>query len=71
MLTREQFEKLKHKPNPSIQDVAVLLVTVEQLFRRNDIQASELKEALKNLAIVRERLEWYRMMTIKDVSQGN
>jgi len=68
MLTREKFEGLKHKKTPSMQDVAVLLVTVEQLFKINDDQAKELKTCLKSLATLQKQLEWYRKTTIKGLA---
>ncbi len=71
MLNQKQFDKLKHKKQPSMQDVAVLIVTVEQLFRTNDIQAAELNKCLKSLDVLKKRLAWYRKTTIKEVMSEN
>tara|TARA_R110000824_G_scaffold284108_1_gene472395 strand:+ start:30 stop:236 length:207 start_codon:yes stop_codon:yes gene_type:complete len=68
MLTREKLEKLKHKQSPSMQDVAVLLVTAERLFKINDDQAAELKTCLNSLARLKKQLDWYRQTTIKEIS---
>ena len=72
MLNREQFDKLKHKARPTMQDVAVLIVTVEQLLRTNDLQAIELKRCLKSLDALGSRLRWYQTaMTIKEATRGD
>ena len=68
MITSEQLEKIKHKPKPSLQDFALLIITVEQLLRRNDSQALELRNALNQLEILNRRVEWYRMVSVKEVS---
>lgn len=68
MLNPKQFDKIKHKQQPSLQDVAVLIVTVEQLFRRNEIQASELSKVLHSLQIANQRLQWYRKISLREVS---
>ena len=68
MLTREKLEKLKHKQSPSMQDVAVLMVTAERLFKINDDQAAELKACLNSLATLKKQLYWYRQTTIKEIS---
>ena len=65
MLDRDRFEILKHKSKPSLQDFALLIVTVERLFRTNDDQAEELKKCLKSLDTLNSRLKWYRNTTMK------
>ena len=70
MLDRKQFDKIKHKQTPTMQDVAVLIVMVEQQFRVIDVQAMQIEKASKSLDILRRRLEWYREVTVKEVVDG-
>ena len=69
MLSREQVEKIKYKQRPTMQDVAVLIISIEQLFKINDSQAMELKKCLKSLDEKNRRIEWYRQTTLKEVIQ--
>jgi len=71
LINTDQFEKIKHKAKPSLQDVAVLIVTVDQLMKRNENQADELGKALREVHRLRRRLEWYQKTTVKDVSYGS
>jgi hypothetical protein len=67
MLTRERFESIKHK-NPNLNEYALLVVTVERLFKINDDQAGELKTCLKTIATLQKQLDWYRKTTIKGLT---
>ena len=69
MLSREQVERIKFKPRPTLNDVAILIISIEQLFKINDEQANYLKQCLKVLDEKNRRLEWYRQTTMKEVTQ--
>ena len=65
MITDDQFDHIKHKPKPSLQDVAVLIVHCEQLKRINESQADELGKALLQLDRLQKRLKWYQQTSLK------
>jgi hypothetical protein len=70
MLNDEQFQKIKFKRNPTMADVALLIITVEQLNKSIVRSETRLKQALEQVHNLKKRLEWYHRTSIKEIIQN-
>lgn len=71
MLTREQFHKIKHKTQFSMQDIALLIVTVEQLDKRNIDLNSQMKQAIKRVEELQIQMDSQRRNMLRIVKVDN